>query len=111
MLNRRIVLLAALGAIVAASASAAQLYASGEQASQLCRESNEWCVGFVTGALDGWAAMESYFPGEKFCVPEGLTTGEITALFTQALGERTDLAETPGAYVLYETLIESYPCP
>ena len=100
--------LVALGS--ARPSAAAELYVSGEQAYRICLESEEWCVGFVTGALDGWAALEAYFPGDRFCTPESLTTGEITAMFKEDLENRPDRTATPGAYVLFELLIANYPC-
>ena len=92
-------------------ALAADLYVSGEQADSLCRESHEWCVGFVTGSLDGWAALADYYPGGKFCTPEATTTGQIKEVFVQELQARADAFETPAAYVLYERLIREFPCP
>ena len=98
-------------AAAAPPAFGANLYVSGEQADVLCRDSQDWCVGFVTGALDGWAAFEDYYPGEKFCVPEGMTSGQIKELFVHELGARTDALQMPAAYVLYERLISEFPCP
>ena len=92
------------------SAFAADLFASGDQARELCSRSQEWCVGFVTGALDGWAALEAYYTGETFCLPADLTTGRIVEIFVQELGQRPEPRDAPAAYVLYERLIELFPC-
>jgi Rap1a immunity proteins len=91
-------------------ACAANLFVSGDQARELCRQSQEWCVGFVTGALDGWAALEAYYTGDTFCLPADLTTGRIVEIFLEALEGRAEPRDEPGAYVLYERLIELYPC-
>lgn len=91
-------------------ARAANLFASGDQARQLCTESQEWCVGFVTGALDGWAALEAYYDGEKFCLPPDLTAGQIVESFRQELDRRPEPRDDPAAYVLYERLVELFPC-
>lgn len=97
--------------IPAAPVLGAELYVSGHQADVLCAESQDWCVGFVTGALDGWAALEAYYPGAKFCAPEGTTTGQIKELLVQELRSRPEAAEMPAAYVVYERLIREFPCP
>jgi hypothetical protein len=91
-------------------ASAADLFASGAQARELCGSSQEWCVGFVTGALDGWAALEAYYSGETFCLPPDLTSGQIVGIFLQELERRPEPRDEPAAYVLYERMIELYPC-
>ena len=91
-------------------ASAADLFASGDQTRELCSSSEEWCVGFVTGALDGWAALEAYYTGETFCLPADLTTGQIVEIFRQELEKRPEPRDEPAAYVLYESMIELYPC-
>ena len=91
-------------------AAAAALFASGDQARQLCTESQEWCVGFVTGALDGWAALEAYYSGEKFCLPTDLTAGQIVETFKQELDRRPEPRTDPAAYILYEGLMELFPC-
>jgi hypothetical protein len=88
-------------------ARAATLFASGEQAGALCANSNDWCVGFVTGALDGWAALEAYYNGEKFCLPDDLTSGQIVEIFALQLREHPDRNREPAAYLLYEKMIES----
>ena len=90
--------------------SAADLYASGEQARGLCDERADWCVGFVTGALDGWSALEAYFDGDKFCIPRETTTGELAKRFREELAaEGTDLKQ-PAAYILFERMIRDFPC-
>ena len=66
--------------------------------------------GFVTGALDGWAALEAYYSGETFCLPPDLTTGRIVEIFVQELEGRPEPRDEPAAYVLYERLIELFPC-
>ena len=111
----RISRLAAGAAFVAAAllqpaAVAATLFASGEQARDLCANSNEWCVGFVTGALDGWAALEAYYQGEKFCLPDDLTSGQIVEIFAMQLRDNPDRNQEPAAYLLYEKMIEQFPC-
>ena len=106
----RIVFALVLAAAAGSSARGADLYVSGRQAEVLCRDSEEWCVGFVTGALDGWSAMEHYYPGEKFCPAEGITTGQMKNLFVQELQARPEELETPAAYLLYERLIRDFPC-
>ncbi len=88
---------------------AANLFASVGQARELCANSNDWCVGFVTGALDGWAALEAYYSGEKFCLPEDLTSGRIVELFALQLRDPARDQE-PAAYLLYEKMIEQFPC-
>jgi hypothetical protein len=105
--------MAALGLVLVSQLSpslAADLFASVEQAAELCKDSREWCVGFVTGALDGWAALEAYYSGEKFCLPADLSTGEIVDLFIQELGASADVVSEPASYILYEHLIERFPC-
>ena len=91
-------------------ACAADLFASGDQAHELCGRSQEWCAGFVTGALDGWAALETYYSGETFCLPPDLTAGRIVEIFVEELEGRPEPRDAPAAYVLYERLIELFPC-
>ena len=114
VLGRRLPVIRLVSALFVAAplgpAWAADLYVSGQQADALCRESQEWCVGFVTGALDGWAAFSDYYPGEKFCSPAGTNTGQIKELFVHELESRTGVSERPAAYVLYERLIRDFPC-
>ncbi len=93
------------------ASSAANLFASGEQARELCAGSNDWCVGFVTGALDGWSALEAYYSGDKFCLPPDLTSGQIVEIFARQLQDRPDRNGEPAAYLLYEKMIELFPCP
>jgi hypothetical protein len=71
--------LAAAGCCPSAGISA-NLFASAEQARDLCESSKDWCAGFATGALDGWAALEAYYSGEKFCIPPDLTSGEVVEI-------------------------------
>jgi hypothetical protein len=108
-----LVLAAAAFGIAAAPfsrAQAANLFAAGDQARQLCIESEEWCAGFVTGALDGWAALEAYYPDEKFCLPTDFPVGGIVEAFRQELDRRPEPRDDPAAYILYERLIELFPC-
>lgn len=102
--------LAAAGLAAPRMATAAELYVSGEQAQVLCEEHSDWCVGFVTGALDGWAALEAYYGGDKFCVPSEMTSGEITDLFRSTLTSDGIVPAEPAAYILFERLIADYPC-
>ncbi len=100
----------AIGAAAAPPAHSADLFASGDQARQLCADSEEWCAGFVTGALDGWAALEAYFEGEKFCLPADLPVGRIVETFRRELDARPQPIDSPAAYILYEGLIALHPC-
>jgi hypothetical protein len=88
----------------------ANLFASAEQARELCKTSKDWCAGFVTGALDGWAALEAYYSGNKFCLPPDLTSGEVVEILALQLGQQTEGLTEPASYVLYEKLIEIFPC-
>jgi Rap1a immunity proteins len=110
--SARIAVAASIAAIVLQSwpARTADLFASGDQTRELCSSSEEWCVGFVTGALDGWAALEAYYTGDTFCLPADLTTGRIVEIFVQELEQRPEARDEPSAYILYERLIELYPC-
>lgn len=100
----------AMAAVAFRPAHSANLFASGDQARQLCSESEEWCAGFVTGALDGWAALEAYFEGEKFCLPTDLPVGRIVETFRHELDSRPQPIDSPAAYILYEALIALHPC-
>ena len=99
-------------ALLAPSAShGANLFASAEQARALCASSEDWCAGFVAGALDGWAALEAYYGGEKFCLPPDLTTGRIVQDFMPQLERNAGRATEPAAYLLFEMMIAQFPCP
>lgn len=100
----------ALLALQPLPARAADLFVMADQARRLCGESREWCLGFVTGALDGWAGLEAYYSGEKFCLPADLETGQIVELFVEELERRPEPRDEPATYVLYEHLIELFPC-
>jgi hypothetical protein len=93
------------------AALGANLFASAEQARALCATSKDWCAGFVAGALDGWAALEAYYGGEKFCLPSELTTGRIVQDFKPHLEENAGRAPEPAAYLLFEMMIAQFPCP
>ena len=103
-------LIAAAWLVPAPPAWTAELYVSGEQAQVLCEEHPAWCVGFVTGALDGWAALEAYYDEDKFCLPADMTTGEITERFREELASGDIVLADPAAYILYERLIADHPC-
>lgn len=101
---------ATIAAGAASPALGAQLYVSGEQANELCGSTPDWCLGFVTGALDGWAAMESYYPGEKFCTPEAATARQLKDIFVDELAAHPERRDSPGAYIFYERMIAEFPC-
>lgn len=72
------------------------------------------CVGYVEGVADGWdAARKLLYPKRSdigFCIPKGLTRGELARVVSRFILAHSNDAEAHSALLVLAALIETYPC-
>ena len=116
---RSVLLAIALLAPAAAPATAAEDPATGKYLLETCRKAMEtrspdrwnrdFCVGFVSGYVDGHARGAAS-DSPAFCLPEDATTGKLISAVVRYLESHPESLGLPRGEALAAALADRYPC-
>lgn len=109
------------GAFLFTPGSAADDVDTGEYLLETCRKASEirsperwnrdFCVGYVSGFVDGHARGAVDSSSAAFCLPEDATTGKIVTAVVRSLEAHPDTLTLPRADALAAALADRFPCP
>lgn len=109
------------GALLFATGSTAEGVDTGKYLLEACRKAAEirsperwnrdFCVGYVSGYVDGHARGTAVSGSPAFCLPEDATTGKIVTAVVRSLEAHPETLALTRAEALAAALADRYPCP
>ncbi len=109
------------GALVFTPASAADDVDTGKHLLEACKKASEirsperwnrdFCVGYVSGFVDGHAPAAEESSSAGFCLPEDATAGKIVTAVVRFLEAHPETLALSRAEALAAALSDRYPCP
>lgn len=114
------ILAVALLAPIAAPAAAAEDPATGKFLLETCRKAmdtrapdrwnRDFCVGFVSGYVDGHARGRAASESPAFCLPDDASTGKLISAVVRYLESHPESLGLPRGEALAAALADRYPC-
>jgi hypothetical protein len=75
---------------------------------ETCLKDADWCFGYSLAIVDAVAGLND--PNAKFCIPNGVTAGQLKDLFVKTLEDTPEWRHMPAPYTFIEKLVALYPC-
>lgn len=101
-------------AIQTPQSSASGLFSAG-QLKDRCESSSaadiSYCFAYVAGAYDTVRAYETWLNLREFCVPSGISQGELRRAFIEYLNDKPGFRAGEAASVVVVALKQRYACP
>ena len=102
---------------VSAWPASARGFIDGNKLHDICVETDERIVGtvcamYVAGVVDAMLVMKDMI-GEQiaFCVPEGVTIGQLVDVFAKYLRDHPEERHLHGAVLVITAVSDAFPCP
>lgn len=69
------------------------------------------CVGYLAGIADSDRAAPAWRSTRSlFCIPQGVTTGQLRKVLLEYVGQHPEQAEFNAAILVGNAFIEAFPC-
>ena len=85
---------------------------NGNQALDVCRVQENWCIGYVYGVVD--AVNDLYMVGvmkaPMWCAPEAVTVKQVKDIFIKWLTEHPESRQNTASSELVAALVRAFPC-
>jgi hypothetical protein len=106
-----------VSALALSTPAAAEDYLTGNQMYDSCSvEGNVWCIGYVSGVIQGWqaalsgessiSARESY----GLCIPDAVTVNQAVAVVARYLRDHPEERHWDAQFLVIIAVREAWPC-
>lgn len=93
----------------------ARAEATGNQLKAYCAApmqtpTNAMCLGYISGALDAYRAVDHMRKTKLFCMPDGATGEQIVSMIKQYLDEHPEQLHLVASQLIYIVIAGTFPC-